>query len=87
MKKSSVFEWHRQFKEGQDVQDNPRSGQPKMQMTDGNVDRVKNLVRSDRRLSMRVIVEELNMNRETVRQIVKEDLGMRKFPQKWCLES
>ena len=23
----------------------------------------------------------------TVRQIVKEDLGMRKFPQKWCLES
>jgi hypothetical protein len=31
MKKSSVFEWHRRFKEGQeDVQDDPRSGQPKM---------------------------------------------------------
>jgi len=30
MKKSSVFEWHRQFKERrEDVQDNPRSGQPK----------------------------------------------------------
>jgi len=37
------------------------------------------LVRSDRRLGVRVIAEELNMNRETVRQIVKEDLGMRKF--------
>ena len=29
MKKLSVFEWHRRFKEGrEDVQDDPRSGQP-----------------------------------------------------------
>jgi hypothetical protein len=28
---------------------------------------------------VRVIAEELNMNRETVRQIVMEDVGMRKF--------
>jgi hypothetical protein len=35
MKKSSVFEWHRRFKEGREhVQD------AKMQKTDGNVDRV-----------------------------------------------
>jgi len=31
---------------------------------------------------MREIAEELNMNRETVRQIVNEDLGMRKFSTK-----
>ena len=37
------------------------------------------LVRSDRRLGVRVIAEELNMNRETVRQIVKEDLGQKIF--------
>jgi len=30
MKKSSVSEWHRRFKEGrEDLQDDPRSGQPK----------------------------------------------------------
>ena len=40
-KKSSVFEWHRWFKEGrEDMQDDPRSGQPKTQRTDANVDRV-----------------------------------------------
>jgi len=39
-------------------------------------------VRSDRRLGVTVIAEELNMNRETVRQIVKEDLGMRKISEK-----
>jgi len=41
MKKSRVFEWHRRFKEGrEDVQDDPRSGQPKTVRTDENVDRV-----------------------------------------------
>ena len=41
MKKSRVFEWHRRFKEGrEDVQDDPRSGQPKKVRTDENVDRV-----------------------------------------------
>jgi hypothetical protein len=87
LKKLRVFERHRWFKGGREkVQDDPRSWQPKMQRTDANVDRVRTLVRSDRRLGMTVIAE-LNMNKETVRQIVKEDLGMRKFPPKWCLES
>jgi len=41
MKKSSVFEWRRRFKEGrEDVQDDPRSGQPKTERTDADVDRV-----------------------------------------------
>jgi hypothetical protein len=48
MKKLSVFEWHRRLKEGrEDVQDDSRSGQPKTQTTDANVDRVGTLVRSD----------------------------------------
>jgi transposase len=86
MKKSSVSEWHRQFKEGrEDVQDDPRSGQPKTQSTDVNVDRVCTLVHSERRLSARLIAEELNMNRETVRQIIMDALGSRNFSTKICL--
>ena len=53
-----------------------------MQRTYANVDRVQTLLRSDRGLGVREIAEELNMNRETVRQIVREDLGMRKFSAK-----
>jgi histone-lysine N-methyltransferase SETMAR len=59
----------------------PRIGQPKTQSTDANVDRVRTLVRSDGRLGVRVIAE-LNIHRETVRQNVTEDLGMRKFSAK-----
>jgi len=83
MKKSSVFGWHRRFKEGREnMQDDPRSGQPKSQRTNANEDRVRTLVCSGRRVGERVITEELNMIRETVRQIVKEDLAMRKFSAK-----
>jgi hypothetical protein len=91
-KKSSVSEWNRLFKEGRDdVQDDPRSGQPKTQRTDASVGRASTLVRSDRRSGLRLIAEELNMNRKTVRQIITEDLEMRKFSAKnaqfhdfWC---
>ena len=64
------------------MRDDTRSEQPKTQRTDANVDRVRTLVRSDRRLGLRVIAEELNMNRETVLQIVKEDLRVRKISAK-----
>jgi hypothetical protein len=46
MKKFSIFEWHRRLKEGRDVQDDPKSGQPKPHRTDANVDRVRTLLYS-----------------------------------------
>ena len=48
------------------MQDEPRCGQPQTQRTDANGDRVRTLVHSDRRVGVRVITEELNMNREAV---------------------
>ena len=66
----------------EDVQGDPKRGQPKTQRTDANVDRVRTLVPSARRSDVRVIAEELNMKRETLRRIVKEDLGMRKISTK-----
>jgi len=82
MKKKSVFEWHTWFKEGRGVQDDPRNGQPKTQRIDANVDTVGTFVHSDQRVGVSVIAEEVNMNRETVQQIVKEDLGLRNISAK-----
>jgi hypothetical protein len=60
-KEPSVFEWHRRFMEGrEDVQGVPRSGQPKAQRTDADVDRIQTLVQSDRRSGMGPRAEELN---------------------------
>jgi hypothetical protein len=47
MKKSSVFEWHKRFKEGrEDVKDDERTGRPKTHRIDENVGKVWKLVRS-----------------------------------------
>jgi histone-lysine N-methyltransferase SETMAR len=46
------------------------------------VEKVWKLVRSGRRLSVRMMAQELNLDRETVRQILTEDLGMRKVSAK-----
>jgi energy-converting hydrogenase A subunit M len=58
------------------------SQKPKTQSTDANVDRIRTLVRSDRRLCVKLIAEELNINRETVLQIIMDHLGIRKISEK-----
>jgi hypothetical protein len=41
MKKSSVFEWHKRFKDGQkDMKDNERTGRLKTHWTDENAEKV-----------------------------------------------
>jgi hypothetical protein len=51
MKKSSVFECHKRFKNGRKhVEDDERCGRPRSHRTDENVKKVRNLVHSDRRL-------------------------------------
>ncbi|CAI9607952.1 unnamed protein product [Staurois parvus] len=80
MKKSSVFEWYRRFKQGwEDAHIDTRSGQPKTQRMDANMDTVRTLIRSHQKLSVQLMAGELNMNRETVQEILTKDWGMRKI--------
>ena len=60
------------------MEDEPRAGRPSTSKTDDTVERVRSLVRSDSRLTLRMISTELNLNRFTVHQILTHDLGMRK---------
>ena len=46
--------------------DDHRSGRPSTSRTDENVERVRQNVRSDRCLTVRMIADELGMNRERV---------------------
>ncbi|XP_031338864.1 histone-lysine N-methyltransferase SETMAR-like [Photinus pyralis] len=61
------------------IEDEPRSGSPSSARTDENVDRIRDLMRSDRRLTVRMIGEELNLTHTTVHQILTNELGMRKI--------
>lgn len=79
LSRAQVFRWHKAFLEGREaVEDKPRSGRPSTSKTDKNVERVRVLVRSDRRLTLRLMSGELNLNRFTLHQILTQDLSMRK---------
>ncbi|XP_007939112.2 protein GVQW3 [Orycteropus afer afer] len=83
MSRARVFDWHKRFKEGrEDVRDDARSGRPVTHRTDENIQKVKDLVCSNRHLTVRMMAEELNLDKETVRLILKENLNMRKVSAK-----
>ena len=47
--------------------------------TDENVESVRRLLTEDRRTTLQMIVDRLNIGKETVRRIETEDLGKRKI--------
>ena len=79
MSRTRVFEWHKRFKSGrEEVEDDPKSGRPSTSKTAENIERVNTLVCRDWRLTVRMLAYELEMNRQTVRTILTDNLGMRK---------
>ena len=75
-----VSEWHKRFKEGhKDVEDDSRSGRPSTSRTADNAECMKQMVRGDCWLTVRMIADELEINRDSVWKIITEDLGMRKI--------
>jgi len=79
MKKTAVYKWVKRFSEGREsVTDEERSGWPATSRTEENIAKIRQLVCENRRLTVRSIAEQVNMNRETVRKILTEDLDMRK---------
>jgi AraC-like DNA-binding protein len=68
------------FSEGRTlVEDEQRSGRPSTTRTSDNTARARELVRSDRRLTVNMTADEVNLNRKAVRRILTEELGMRKI--------
>ena len=65
MSRTRVFEWHKRFVEGR-----------KDDTTDNSIEKVRQLVRSDRCLTISVIANEVGMDKETVHNILVDTLGM-----------
>ena len=79
MKKTAVYKWVKRFSEGREsVTDEERSGLPATSRTEENIAKVRQIVRENRRLTVRIIREQVKVAREAVRKILTEDLDMRK---------
>src|SRR5215475_9686622 len=75
----TVFKWVQRFREGrEDPKDDSRSGRPSTSSGKENIDRVHSIVLSDRRLTVRMIAEELGSEKLSVHTILTENLEMKK---------
>jgi len=64
LSRSMDFKWHKVFKEGREnVEDDPRSGRPISSTNDQNVEVVRAVMVKDRRLSVRMTVEETGLKK------------------------
>nr|QXJ78551.1 putative DD34D transposase [Meitanaphis flavogallis] len=74
-----VFRWHKAFLEGrEEVSDEVRVGRPLTTTIDENLVRVRELLNTDRRLSVRLVSQTLNIPKSIVHEIVMNNLQMRK---------
>ena len=58
--------------------DDDRPGRPRTAVTDDNIENVRDVIRKDRRFSVRAAAEEVNLVRESVQRILREELNLRK---------
>jgi len=86
--RAPVFRWLKAFLNGcESVEDQPHSGRPCTSKSDENMTKEKPLMRSDRWLTVRMIGSELNLNHQTIYNILTEELGMWKICAKLVLKN
>ncbi|XP_042896061.1 protein GVQW3 [Parasteatoda tepidariorum] len=84
---SQCGRWHKASKEGREmVTDEPCSGRPTTARPDENDQHVREVLKSDSRLSIQVIANTLNLSKCRVHGIMTEDLQMRKVCAKLVLK-
>ena len=80
MNRSSVFEWHKRFKEGREsVRDDERCGWNKEVRTLELIGQIKDFMDKDRRVSIEIISAQFGVSVGTVHTIIREGLKMRKI--------
>jgi len=77
---AQVLRWHKAFKDRREsFEDKQRTGHPSTSRTKNNVARVKAVLDRDRLLSVRLIAEEVGLQKADVHRIITEDLHMKKI--------
>ncbi|KAJ8952154.1 hypothetical protein NQ318_018491 [Aromia moschata] len=77
LSKAQIFRWHKCFNDGREgFEDEDHSGRPSTSKTDENVQKVCDVLNSERRLSVRMIANEVGIDKITMPTIITKDLAM-----------
>ena len=75
----SVYKWYKAFKEGRErVADLECSGRPSTSTDDQHVNKVKQLVLKNRRLTVKDLTNMIGISERFVKTILKDHLGLQK---------
>jgi len=73
-----VYKWFERFRNGyESVEDEERSGRPSTSKTQENVEKVSEMIRSNGRMIITEISEDLNISYGSVQNILTTDMKMR----------
>ena len=75
LSRSNVFRWYGRFRDRrEDIEDDPRIGRFTECRNYDNVEKISQLLLQNRHLSLRMLADEVNTGKDTVRRTVVEDL-------------
>lgn len=84
LSRTRVSEWHRRFAAGREsVKDNPRPGRETTSTNEENIEKIKQLILSERRITLREIADECGISYGSCQSIVHDHLGMRRLAAKF----
>lgn len=80
LSRATVFDWHKRFREDREsLEDDEGKPKPRTTHNADTIKKVGDYLADDENASVRMISEDLHINRETVRLIITVDLGKRKI--------
>jgi histone-lysine N-methyltransferase SETMAR len=81
---STFARWAKRFREGrEDVDDEPRSGRPISELTDRNIELVRQIINNDPHSTYDDIIAETSLSHGTVERIIHDHLKMKKVTSRW----
>ena len=79
LSRAQTFRWYAGFKSAvETIKDEARPGRPFSVRNEGLTAKVRKRIQEERCVTVRMMADEFGVNRETIRQILVEDLGKRK---------
>ncbi len=83
MSQTRIQVWHKCFKEGQtSFKDGAHTGRPRTARTRTNIQKVRQLLDTDKRQTVRGMADELHLSKTSVHKILKKDLNLSKIAPK-----